>query len=296
MTNKISYGPHLFPGGPINYIRKGNIGLEEANERIRQTLECAFSSDNKEGILLQLSKNMGFDVNQSVNLSFMNYGNTELVYLASLANGLKFATLINQPHTPLGVVREEFDNLTQLVEIDSRFIVKPFAHFRLTEKDHEVYVSEYIENAMCVAIHRGHGVYDPLPYYHFESFSPALSKSVNSSMIALFVNYFDIKRKKGIAKTQICGNDFILTREFREDEPKTVLPNIKIISARGLIDVQFEEYLDILRSEFLIETERTDPEVISGEVRVNHHSRRAMTSEEIEEGIRAGLELREQHK
>jgi len=137
----------------------------------------------------------------------------------------------------------------------------------------------------------GHGVYDPLPSYHFERFMPGVSSAVNSAMIALLVNYYDAERKRGIANTQICGNDFMLTRDFRKDDPSTAQPNMRLIAARGFIDASLDEYLDLLRREFISGTRRDNYNVFLRKPAVNHHSVNAMTGEEIESGIETGLSL-----
>jgi len=298
MANKISYGPHLFPGGPDLYIRTGNSGLraEESHSNIQRSLAMAFSNEFQDSVVSQLAEKFHFDPNSDVNLSFMNYGDTQLVYLATIANRMRFATLINQPQTPLGVVKKEFENLHRLVEIDPRFIVKPHAFNRVGK--HELYASEYIDKALCIAhLNRGnnpHGVYDPVPYYHFENFPPQMIDRVNASMVSLLVNYYDEAKKRGLAKTQTSGNDFILTRDFNMDSPDTVFPNIKIIAARDTIDATFNEYLDMIRYEFTLDTLRSDEEVKSGRIKINHHSKTPMTPEQIEEGIKIGMELRKQ--
>jgi len=298
MSNKVFYGPHLFPGGPERYIRIGNLKIDVrgAHQNIMDTLTSAFGSETPSSIFLQLFERFGLGFDAPVALAFMNYGNMQLVYLAVSQDAMKVAALINQPHTPLGRVREEFDNLQRLVEIDPRFVVKPLAYFDLREKGHELYASEYVSNAMCVAVHNGHGVYDPLPYYHFERFLPGISPAVNISMIALLVNYYDSERKRGIAKTQTSGDDFILTRDFRKHDPTTVQPNMRIIAARGFVEVSLDEYLGMLREEFLVGTNRNDSAVVNGRIKVNTGSRLPMIEKEIEQGIGLGLGLRSQRR
>jgi len=227
---------------------------------------------------------------------FMNYGNMQLVYLATLGNKSKVAVLINQPHTPLGNVKEEYKNLQRLVEIDSRFVIKPFAYFAMKGKGHELYVSEYIDTAMCIAVNKKHGIYNPLPRYHFERFSSELSQVVNSEMVALLVNYYDSERGKGLSKTRISGDDFILTRDFKKDNFSTVQPNMRLIAARSFVKLSLDEYLDKLRQEFLIGTNREDRDVVNGKIQINTNSKLPMTSQEIEEGIKLGLNLRKQRK
>ena len=298
MGNEIQYGPHLFPGGPEIYLRTGNKGISNRNahQNILQTLASAFSNENSDSILSQMSGKLNLDFNTSIKLAFMNYGNMQLVYLATLGAKSKVAVLINQPHTLLGKIKKEYNNLQRLAEIDSRFVVKPFAYFSRNDKGHELYVSEYEANAKCVAVNGGHGIYDPLPKYHFEGFSQEISRMVNSSMVALFVNYYDSERKKGLSKTQISGNDFMLTRDFKKSDPATIQTNIKLIAARDFVDVSLDEYLDMLRKEFLIGTNRNDYDVVNEKIQINTQSKLPMAKQEIEKGIELGFKLRKQRK
>lgn len=198
MPNKVSYGPHIFLGGPEYYIRTGELKttIRKAHKNIRDTLIASFSNDVPDSLIHQLSQQLGIDKKANTKVAFMNHGNTQLVYLATIKNQGKFAALINQPHTSLGKVKEEFENLKRMTEIDPRFVVKPIAHFIREEKGHELYVSEYIENALCIAHNEEHGIYDPLPYYHFETFTPRTSNMIHKSIIALLVNYYDEEQGK----------------------------------------------------------------------------------------------------
>ncbi len=287
MNNNISYGPHLFPGGPEYYIRsnKPETLIKETHEKIRDTLIASFSNDVPESLINQVWQQLEIDTNAETKIAFMNYGDTQLVYLATINNTHKFATLINQPHTPLGKVKEEFENLKRMTEIDPRFVVKPLAYFIREEKWHELYMSEYINNALCIAHNEEHGIYDPLPYYHFETFEPKTSSIIHKNMIALLVNYYDKERGKWLAETQVSGNDFLLTREAE----------MKIIWARKYMDIPFNEYLDLLRKEFVIGTNRTE-DTIWKDILINHRSKKPMTPTEIEEGIQIGIQLNKQHQ
>ncbi|MEI7563713.1 MAG: hypothetical protein WCJ39_09080 [bacterium] len=121
----------------------------------------------------------------------MNYGNTELVYLAAIGEKVKLATLINQPHTVLGKVKKEFNYLQRLTQIDPLHVVEPFAYFINNNLTYEMYASEYIDNALCIAHLNGHGIYNPLPQYHFERFSNEMSQNIKTNIISLLVNYYD---------------------------------------------------------------------------------------------------------
>ena len=308
MANKLTYGPHLFPGGPLFYIktdteRVGHFGRKSTVHRdtklchhdVLHTLDAAFISE--EGtIYSQLQQMFNFNPASDVNLSFMNYGNTELVYLATIGTEggekQKFVLLVNQPHTPLGVVKQEGENLQRLAELDPQFIVRPLAHFAFPKKGHELYATPYIENALCLAVQHAQGVYDPLPKYHFEAFpeESELDGAVNSSMIALLVNYYDSERKRGLAGTQVSGNDFMLTRDFKKEDASTVLPNMRLIAARGFVEVSLGEYAEMLKREFVVGTTRSVTDL--KHLKINHKSGLPMKLEDITRGIKRGLALR----
>ena len=297
-TEKITYGPHRFISRPEENIRHVDsyafIGI--AHENIRSTLFAAFDDQNPDSVMHQLPERFNHSTDVPVQLVFINYGGTQLVFIAVIENRRKVAVLINQPQTPIEIMEEEFKNLQRLHKMDHRFVVEPYTYF--ADENHALHVCQYIENAMCVTnctnVNNVAGAYDPIPHYHFEPFSTEVINAANSSMIALLVNYYDAKNGKGLAKTQVSGNDFILTRDFKKDDPDTVLPNMKLIAARGLIEEPLEEYLERLRREFAIGTQRTDPDVVGGRIKVNHRSKVPMTKNQIEDGIELGLDLRKE--
>ena len=71
--------------------------------------------------------------------------------------------------------------------------------------------------------------------------------------------------------------------------------NMRLIAARGFVESSFKDYLSLIRTEFLLGTSRTDDDVISGKIKINHKSTLPMTEEDIELGIELGLRLREQN-
>jgi hypothetical protein len=111
-------------------------------------------------------------------------------------------------------------------------------------------------------------------------------------MIALLVAHYDLERGRGIAKTQFSGDDFIFTRDFQHNNPETVLPNIRLIAARGWVETSFDGYLGLLRTEFRRATHYTQPEIISGDIKVNCKSTVPLSRAEIEAGIELGITLR----
>ncbi|MEI8091993.1 MAG: hypothetical protein WCG98_07515 [bacterium] len=87
-SNNISYGEHLYRPGPERHIRvdkSDDRTLQDIHEDIRQTLIAGFSNQNPDSIFSQIPKQFRIvDSNADVKIQFMNYGNTELVYLATI--------------------------------------------------------------------------------------------------------------------------------------------------------------------------------------------------------------------
>lgn len=292
----ISYGPHTF-GDPDLYLRIGDRGIlkKDSHENVKNTLVSAFSDRD---FIKGLSRAPGFDPDLffPVHLDFINYGNNQMVYSARPKQGQSFAILINQPQQELGVVKAEFESLQRLFQIDPDFVIPTWAYFK--EGAHELYASSYVKDARCIYHNDSPfswGTFNPIPTYHFERFSSEMEHEVTSSMIALLVNYYDSKRNMGIAKTQLSGDDFILSQDFDLKDPSSVLPNMKLISARSFIKTSLETYLGLLEKEFLHATHYNNYDVkVEGKFKVNCKSGASLTKEEIETGIGLGLRMRRQ--
>ena len=291
------YGPHDFSSNPELFIRTGNprLGIDDAHKNIQRALFKVFTDSNS---IYRINKLFGREneFQKFIHLNFINYGNTQLVYKAKLSDNNHVAVLINQPHTSLGVVKNEFENLESLAKLDDRFVVRPKGFFSAEEFGHELYVTDYVPNALCIAHNNvpdnPHGVFNPNPNYHFEKFPAKLSSIINSSIIALLIHYYDRKNDRGIAQTQVSGNDFIFIKNNRRKNTYNTLYDLKLISARGFVNVSFEKYYYMLMNEFCIGTNRDYVGVLSGKIKINHKSVLPMTKEEILLGISMGVNLR----
>jgi hypothetical protein len=293
----VAYGPHDFLNGPEQYLRLGELNFEmtQEHENIKSALGTIFT-DSKQVSKINKAFDRKNDFNRFIRLNFINYGNTELVYKATLGENNNVAVLINQPHTPLGVVKTEFENLESLANMDDRFIVKPKLYFSTSEFGHELYITDYIHGALCIAHHNipstPHGVYNPSPSYHFKDFSKEQSSIINSSIIALLLNYYDEENQRGLAQTQVSGNDFILVKNNKRKDIYKTPYDLKLIAARDFVNASFEEYRDMLVEEFCIGTTRDYSGVISGNIKINHKSILPMTKQEILLGLALGMGLR----
>ena len=102
------YWPHKDRKSPLPYIRiQENITQEatdilaeifNAHENIKQTLNAWFNSTDPNSAFSQLSKRFNLDSHFPAKISFINYGNTELVYMIKCNEGNIFTILINQPN------------------------------------------------------------------------------------------------------------------------------------------------------------------------------------------------------
>ena len=214
-----------------------------------------------------------------------------MVYCLRPLEGEPLIVLVKQPLQEYGVVRTEFQNLQKLSQIDPRFVIPTLAYFG--DGNNELYVASYVKNARCVYNENGiWGNFNPIPRYHFERFRAEIANAVVSSMIGILINYYDTQNSRGVSKTQINGDDFILSQDFNPEDQNSVQRSIKLIAARGFLEVSFEEYLDLVRQEFLIHSHYNYSVVKSGGLKINHKSEVSLTRETIERGIEIGLELR----
>lgn len=232
-------------------------------------------------------------------LRFINYGDTQLVYVLEVSDR-NYTLLLGQPTSEFGIVKREHDNLRRLAKNNPENVVAPIHYFQSQDGKRELYVTPYIHQARCIASddEEGWGVYVPEPDYHFRSFLDEERKVINSSMIALLVKMYDQKNKQGIAACKIGGGDFMLEKGY-EDEPLTdenILKRMKLIAARDMVSMNLEEYIQTIRNEFSKRTYYRTEETRDKSILVNHKSRIPMTEEEINKGIEIGLKLREKDK
>ena len=230
--------------------------------------------------------------NNKLSLHFINYGDTQLVYVFSTGTK-RYAVLVGQPATEMGTVKKEFANLRMLSENNQNEIVTPIYYF--ANNNRELYIAPYIFQSRCIASQdNGWGLYIPEPHYRFELFNEEERFLVNSSIIANLVRLYDSKNNCGIGSCKVGGGDFILERQW-SFEAKTLdntIKRMKLIAARELITTSFENYINLLRKEFSIKTYYSDESEKDKSILINHKSRIPMTEEEIETGIELGIKVK----
>lgn len=284
------------PGNGFEYIKldSSKKGLDNLETRINEFM--GITEFLKEVVF---EKGVPEFQGRDKRLRFINYGDTQLVYVLEV-NDRPYTILLGQPASEFGIVKREHDNLKRLSKGNAGNVVSPLHYFQNKDGNRELYVTPYIHQARCIASDDsdGWGVYVPEPDYHFRSFSDEERSIVNSSMIALLVKMYDQKNKKGIAACKIGGGDFILEKGY-EDESLThenVLKRMKLIAARDMVSMSLEEYIETLRYEFSKRTYYRNEADRDKSILVNHKSRIPMSEEEINNGIEIGLKLRELDK
>lgn len=224
---------------------------------------------------------------QDFDLEFINYGRTQLVYvLTDKTTDEKVTILAKQPVVEYGKVKQEAQHLSDLNKVDNR-VIAPIDYY--TDNEQELYITPYIQQARCVASDRKWGMYVPEPYYRFENFTREQEQVVNSCMIAKLVSLYDFDKGQGIGSCKLGGGDLILPKGWETQSPtiKNTLNNLCLIAAREMVKCSFDEYLNIIRSEFSRSTINEKQE----DLLINVRGRVAMDVVDIESGIDLGKKI-----
>lgn len=239
-----------------------------------------------EDYVSKYAKNKGKAV-QDLDLEFINYGRTQLVYvLTDKSTGEKVTILAKQPIVEYGKVKQEAQNLEALKKVDNS-VIAPIDYF--CDNEQELYVTPYIDQARCVASDEKWGMYIPEPYYRFEYFTDEQEQIVNTCMIAKLVNLYDFEKGKGIASCKLGGGDFMLPKGWERETPtiQDTFDNLYLIAAREMLECTFDEYLDIIRREFSRSTINENQD----ELLINIRGRVPMDLDTIESGIELGKQI-----
>ena len=198
--------------------------------------------------------------------------------------------LINQPSVDKSKVKEEYNNLNKLSK--DKIVVKPLYYFESNDK--ALYITPYIYQARCISARSDFGIYVPEPEYHFEVFDDNVRSIVNKVMIANIVKLYNSKENLGLCDVRFTGGDFILEKEW-SNEPITIdntIKRMKLIAARDLKKIPFDEYISLLKKELTLVSYYSDRNYRDNSILISQKQRLPMYKDEIEEGISLGLKLR----
>jgi hypothetical protein len=183
------------------------------------------------------------------------------------------------------VVRREFDNLRRLAAFDPDHVIAP-SHYAASDV-RELLVATYIHQGRCIAnqFESGWGVYIPEPRYRFEPFAPDTTELVCAFMIALMIRLHDGQR--GIAAAKLGGGDFVLEKRWDrlERNVQNTLACLKLVAARETVEVRRDEYVQILRREYVRSSFYEDEGDRDKSMIVNWRARLPMTVSAVEWGI-----------
>ena len=157
-------------------------------------------------------------VSPTSTIEFINYGDTELVYVIKTGTNID-TLLVGQPATQLGTVKLEYDNLRHLATKNPSIIVSPTTY--ISNGKREAYITPYIKQARCIATYDDtYGAYIPEPYYRYEPYTEQDQYLVSKAIIANLIRLYDYDNKLALAECKIGGGDFILEKEY-DNEPHT---------------------------------------------------------------------------
>lgn len=228
-------------------------------------------------------------------LQFINYGSTQLVYVLTIDENRQYTFLVNQPAIQFGIGRREFENLRILSKDNRDNVVTPLYYFAdKNNANRELYVTPYYYQSRCIGVEdKEWGMWIPEPEYFFYDFKAQNRKIINATMVALLVKLYDDKGKRGLSEVRLDGGDFMIEKGFEDYDInfKNVLKRMKLIAARKLEPMGLDEYISRIRQE--LSGKVTD----NREIRViGKMLRRPLEADEIEDGIRLGIILRERGK
>lgn len=227
-------------------------------------------------------------------LQFINYGDTELVYVLNV-DDKKYAILVNQPHTKFGVVKKEYDNLIELVKKFPNYIIAPYYYFKDEETKKELYIAPYVYQSRCIGVlEHNWGEWVPEPDYHFRDYPEEQRIVINSCMIALLIKFYDGEKNLGIGACKIGGGDFMLEKGYENEEitQENILKRMKLIAAREFISISLDDYIIRIKEEFCKRTYYSTEEERDKSILINYKARAPMLTKDIQKGIELGLALR----
>jgi hypothetical protein len=259
-----NYGPWYVN---VSSEQNANIELLKINQFIKQILNSIFP-----------------DI---IKCEFINYGNTQLVYVATISNYKQFTLLVTQPAISTGIGKIEFDNLQKLSSKHSN-VINPICYFKSDIYNKELYITPYYFQSRCIGVETTKwGMWVPEPDYYFTNFTIQDKNIINSSMIALLIKLYDEELKQGIVETSLDGGDFMLEKSFEQSSItyENILKKMKLIAARRLLNIELNDYINLIRLEL---SGKSLKNKLAGQ-----ELRQVFDESEIEDGIALGLKLRE---
>ena len=287
LKKKPEFSESNFPLGIDNY----------SDWYIRHSKEQNQSEEFKKvnSFVLNFCLNNNFEELQGskISLQFINYGDTQLVFVITIDNTKQYTLLVNQPKTRPGQGFEEFTNLTNFNKLFPETIIKPIKYYvNPNNNQQELYMTPYYYQARCVGVEtpeKGWGEWIPEPNYHFRVYSKDEGEIIKKCIVAMMIKFYDDKNKRSIAGYSLDGDDFMLKKGYEKEElnETNIIKNFVFIAARKVINIEFEEFKNRLKKELRNDFKENENIIVRKKLRA------PFTEEDIEEGIKYGMTLRE---
>ena len=182
--------------------------------------------------------------NQKV-VKFINWGETQLVFVLTIDESKQFALLVNQPHTKEGQGLEEYNNLLYLNKLYPEIIIKPIKYYaNPNNPQQELYITPYYFQARCLGVETTEwGMWVPEPEYHFRNYTTEEKKVINKCIVALAIKFYDEENKKAISGYKFDGGDFMLKKGYENEEinVENIIKNMVMIAARNIINIELND-------------------------------------------------------
>ena len=281
-------------------ISKYNLGIDNYDEWYIRILNDQNKKEEFEKVnnfVKHFCLNNDFEElkGSKIAVQFINYGDTQLVFVVTIDNNKQYTLLVNQPKTMVGQGKEEFNNLITFNKLHPDIIIKPIKYYVNPENpQQELYMTPYYYQARCVGVESKGGAWGewiPEPEYHFREYSEKESKIIKKCIVALLVLFYDENNKKVICNYSLDGSDLMLKKGYENEElnEENIIKNMVFISARKIINIEFDEYIKCLKKELRNDFDENNKKILMKKLR------KEFNKEDIEEGIKYGMKLREKN-
>ena len=253
--------------------------------------EFGLNSFHERKVTMKLIKKL---IYEHLKINIINSNGDNVVI--TLDNNKQYTLLVNQPKTRPGQGFEEYNNLLKFNKLHPEIIIKPIKYYvNPNNPQQELYITPYYYQARCIGVdpdEKKWGEWIPEPYYHYRIYSEKEAKIIKKCMVAMIIKFYDEKNKLGIVKYSLDGDDFMLKKGYENEElnEENIIKNFIFIAARKVIQIEFEEYINRIKKELKNDFEENENIVVKKKLRA------PFSEEDIEEGIKYGMKLRENNK
>ena len=231
---------------------------------------------------------------RNVEIRFINWGMEALVFVLNCKEQ-NYTLLVGQPRTEFGLLKQQSELLTHFNKIDSS-VIAPIEYFTTDSNVYkkELIVTPYVYQARCIStVDAELGMYVPEPKYHFTKFKKDAQSIIKSCIIAKLVSCYDQENNMGLGDVQILSGDFILDKSYKQNMSyEQTLEKLSLIACRNTVKCSLNEYLDLLKTEFTVNTRQGQSLLGNENFKVSTNFDSPLTLNEVEKGIELGLELR----